>query len=149
VKACIKFKQLCEIRNLPAGEARDKALVAFYKKHRLSYGAYVPDPLLLFSINRWFDESATPSSKKTSRKKTQAAAENPAPLSLPPTHDMQVTVNYTVVGQQEKPKRKKPTDKLKEMTYKELEKQLNYCVEKEYYEKAAIIKQEMDRRTGQ
>lgn len=145
VKCCIRYRKFREIIKMDKGMLREAALTSFYKEYNMEPVDRVPDPMLLFGLKRWHiyeNHGEKKSGKRNNSSKTNEREQSSAAVQPPPVPP---------VVQQEKKKKKvqRPSiQRLREMSYDELDRFLWKCVEKEEYEKAAFIKREMDRRTG-
>ncbi|MFM7053702.1 MAG: hypothetical protein ACKOX7_03085 [Bacteroidota bacterium] len=144
VKCCIRYRKYQQIAKIENAVMRLAAINSFNKEYKIKPGEKVTNPMWLYRLNLWQDESKDVKKRSTQKK-------SKAPIKKKEVNSSNVEQQVAPIA---KPERKTAGSKrpaikhIAEMSKKELDRFLQQCLEKEAYEKAAIIKKEMDRRNG-
>ena len=139
---CIRYREHLAAKSIQNASERESALKAFCSKYHLQEGDFVPDPILMFQLNNWYDPDETPDINDTTRlKKGGSASTNPTSAGVQKG-------NKKTTNRKPGKNRRYSLSVLGELSLPELQEYLDACLAKGEYEKAALIKQEMDRRTG-
>lgn len=153
VAHCVKYRKYAAALKINDAHLRKLEMIRFLDEYGLKEGDYVPDPILLFEIGRWFEDSR--GHDKPNRKRKKENAENSAAAPVKPTplkveyhfKSDETSVPPNAKAIHEKRIRRKPIMKrLNELSLTELEALLEKCLNIEAYEKAAVIKKEIDKR---
>ena len=128
-------------------------MIRFLDEYGLKEGDYVPDPILLFEVGRWREESKECDRPKRKKKKENGtdgvgAAASPQPLKVEyqVKNDEAAVTSTANVNYEPRTRRKPIVKRLNEFSLAELESLLEKYVETEEYEKASVIKKEIDKR---
>lgn len=130
--SCIQYRQFREITGISDKMARNAALMSFYKEHDIHPGYDLTNPILIYRIKLWERYFGW----KTSINCSENSDINTGCDDMPPGFEEEIS----------NPSRE-AIHRLQKLSFGELDRFLCNCVKKEKYEKAALIKKEMDRRT--
>lgn len=138
---CICYRRYKEIQKIEDKVIRAAEMESFCHEYQIAAGEVVPNPIILYMVNSWsiYEQENASKPKK---------AQTPPEIPQPDRNHPHIEVKYTLAKKKkDQPQSNEPAeDPYRQMTKSQLEKLLMSCVEKEEYEKAALIKEELDRR---
>jgi hypothetical protein len=149
---CVRYRRYAAIKNIKDPGKQKMELLCFYDEYGLKEGDYVPDPILMFELGRWFEDKGAevkPKRKKKEKPNSPAPSVQEAEPTLKIEYHLKekdLATPSEGIPNDVRTRRKPLMKRLDELSLVELNNLLEKCVNKEEYEKAAVIKSEIDRR---
>ena len=149
-KKCICYKKYKAIQKIKDESIRKVELELLYEEYNIMSTDEIRNPILLHMLNCWSVYESLEKEKEKEKKNKNKKKSSQKPAAKPISQNIEVNYQYTEKKNELKPKETKPKQEVynpfQYKTKQQLEKMMMDHVEKEEYEEAAIIKNELERR---